>query len=163
MAGTNQYGNGHMDRRGARLKEGRYTLEVISAIPAHDKYWLRLRVVEGDRAGYEFSDHCERDAHTGNIVIGTKAWRIFEACFQDTHRKIEFLHQKVASFGGDEHRELEGQRFVANVGIREATGDNYVKIYPISPIEYPDCNMARSQSTDLINCVMRTIAQLPSV
>lgn len=64
------------------LDPGRYVLEVLEA-EAVDEYGpqlrLKLRVIEGDKEGFEFTDYPNRGAENG-VKAGTKSWDIFEAC-----------------------------------------------------------------------------------
>lgn len=160
MAGERRYGDGPVNRRGVPLEPGRYTLEVVRVIPSGNEYWLRLRVVEGDRAGFEFSDHCKRDERTFNVAKGTKTWNIFRACFLDTHRVIDFIYETVR-LADNELRELEGRGFTAEVAIGKAGGSNYVQHRTVRALPYPG-GKVRSERRSLIKAWMDYIASLPS-
>ncbi len=145
------------------MKPGRYTLEVVRVGSVNDEYWLRLRVVEGDRVGYEFLDYCKRDESTLYVVEGTKTWNIFRACLVDSHMMMDFLVAKRIYFGIDELDELEGRGFTAEVATSKVDGSNYVRYLTVETLKYPGCGKARSESKDLIRSVMKDIAGLPSV
>ena len=41
---------------------------------------FELEVLSGEHAGHVFPDYADRDKHSGQVVQGTKAWSLFEAC-----------------------------------------------------------------------------------
>jgi hypothetical protein len=67
------------------LDSGRYVLEVVEAEPVNEygpQLKLRLRVAEGEREGFEFTDYPNRGAEDGRLALWRSApsrlapWRL---------------------------------------------------------------------------------------
>ena len=107
------------------LDPGRYILEVVDAEPVNEfgpQLKLRLRVVEGEREGFEFIDYPNRGAEDG-VKIGTKAWDIFEAC----------LDTRLYPDEGLDTDDLVGKRFNAMVSVKKTGKGNRTEHGTIGP------------------------------
>ena len=108
-------------------------LVVLSAETA-DTYGpqiaLKLKVVGGDHDGHTFMDYADRDADTGKINQGSKAWSIFEAC----------LGRDFYKHPGVSLQSLVGEQFVGKV-IQTRTGSrNKVEHGTAGPVPPPEDN-----------------------
>jgi hypothetical protein len=107
------------------LDPGRYVLEVMEAEAVNDydpQLKLRLRVVEGEHEGFEFTDYPNRGAEDG-VKIGTKAWDIFEAC----------LNKRLAPDEELDTDDLVGKRFHAMVSVKKTGKGNRTEHGTIGP------------------------------
>lgn len=107
------------------LDPGRYVLEVLEA-EAVDEYGpqlrLKLRVVEGDKEGFEFTDYPNRGAENG-VKAGTKSWDIFEAC----------LNRRIAEGEPLNPDDLVGSKFQAMVSVKKTGKGNRTEHGTIGP------------------------------
>jgi hypothetical protein len=107
------------------LDTGTYVLEVVEAEPVSEfgpQLRLRLRVVEGEHAGFEFVDYPNRGAEDG-VKVGTKAWDIFEACLDTRLSPAEELDTD----------DLTGKRFHAMVSVKKTGKGNRTEHGTIGP------------------------------
>ena len=107
------------------LNPGQYVLEVMEAEPVNEygpQLKLRLRVAEGENAGFEFVDYSNRGAEDG-VKIGTKAWDIFQACLDTSLSPDEELDTD----------DLIGKRFQALVSVKKTGKGNRTEHGTIGP------------------------------
>ena len=107
------------------LDSGRYVLEVVEAEAVNEygpQLKLRLRVAEGEREGFEFTDYPNRGTEDG-VKVGTKAWDIFEAC----------LNQRLSPDDELETDDLAGKRFEAMVSVKKTGKGNRTEHGTIGP------------------------------
>src|SRR5215208_1527216 len=107
------------------LEPGHYALEVVEAEPVNEygpQLKLRLRVAEGEREGFEFTDYPNRGSEDG-VKVGTKAWDIFEACLDPRLSPAEELDTD----------DLVGKRFEAMVSVKKTGKGNRTEHGTIGP------------------------------
>lgn len=107
------------------LDPGRYVLEVLEAEAVNEygpQLKLKLRVVEGDKEGFEFTDYPNRGAENG-VKAGTKSWDIFEAC----------LNRRIAEGEPLNPDDLVGCKFQAMVSIKKTGKGNRTEHGTIGP------------------------------
>ncbi len=106
------------------LDPGQYVIEVVEAEPV-DEYGpqlrLKLRVAEGPRKGFEFTDYPNRGSENG-VKVGTKAWDIFEACLGRISPDDELDTQ-----------DLVGKKFMAMVSVKKTGKGNRTEHGTIGP------------------------------
>ncbi len=107
------------------LDPGQYVLEVLEAEAVNEygpQLKLRLRVTEGEHAGFEFVDYPNRGSENG-VKVGTKAWDIFEAC----------LNARLAPDEELDTEDLIGKRFQAMVSVKKTGKGNRTEHGTIGP------------------------------
>jgi hypothetical protein len=107
------------------LDPGRYELEVVEAEAVNEygpQLKLKLRVAEGEREGFEFTDFPNRGAEDG-VKVGTKAWDIFQAC----------LKQQLAPDEELDTDDLIGKKFEAMVSVKKTGKGNRTEHGTIGP------------------------------
>src|SRR5215204_6813114 len=98
------------------LDPGRYVLEVLEAEAVNEygpQLKLKLRVIEGEHEGFEFTDYPNRGAENG-VKIGTKAWDVFAACLDTQLAEDEPLDTD----------DLVGKKFEAMVSVKKTGKGN---------------------------------------
>ncbi len=107
------------------LDTGQYVL-VVEEAEAVNEYGpqlrLKLRVVEGEHKGFEFTDYPNRGAEDG-VKVGTKAWDIFQAC----------LNQQLAPDEELDTDDLIGKKFQAMVVTKKTGKGNRTEHGTIGP------------------------------
>jgi hypothetical protein len=102
-------------------------LEVMAADKA-DTYgpqiYLKLKVMGGEHDGHQFNDYANRDEATGQIMQGSKAWSIFEAC----------LGQDFPKRPGISLESLIGKQFMAQVTQTRTGSRNKVEHGTVGPV-----------------------------
>jgi hypothetical protein len=107
------------------LDPGTYVVEVVEAAPINvyePQIRLELRVVEGERKGFTFTDYANCGSEDG-VKMGTKAWDIFEAC----------LNRRLAVNDELDTDDLIGKKFEARVLVRRSGKGNYTEHGSIAP------------------------------
>lgn len=107
------------------LDPGIYVLEVIGAEPINvygPQIKLTLRVADGEREGFTFTDYANRGSEDG-VKIRTKAWDIFEACLD---RRLSVNEELDTD-------DLIGKRFEARVLVRQSGKGNHTEHGSIAP------------------------------
>jgi hypothetical protein len=110
-------------------------LEVLAADKAEAyglQISLKLKIVGGEHDGHAFTDYANRDEDTGQIMQGSKAWSIFEACLgRDFHKR-----------SGVSLESLVGKQFVAQVTQTRTGSRNKVEFGTIGPVPPEEKNRA---------------------
>ena len=107
------------------IEAGTRVVEVVSA-ETTDEYGpqlaIKVKVVGGEYDGYMFTDYPKRDADTGRIKQGSKAWDIFVACLgPDFYKRGKGL------------QDLVGCRFMAQVSQTKTGSRNKLDHGTIGP------------------------------
>jgi hypothetical protein len=107
------------------LDPGRYVLEVLEAQAVNEygpQLKLKLRVVEGEHEGFEFTDYPNCGSENG-VKIGTKAWDVFEACLDIRLAEDEQLDTD----------DLVGKKFEAMVSVKKTGKGNRTEHGTLGP------------------------------